>query len=173
MQAGKFIIGGLAALCIALSGCNSGDGLTVVAAADLLGKWNFTQGKYQNKNKITVNGKVMLDTVENETEDLTGDGYYVEFKDSAKFAANIPNSGGPLPEKASAAASIPISGTWAVEGNTLTLISSFGTFKDTLLAQVAVSGASATFTLIDEGKMSEGTYITEWSNLDEYTATKQ
>jgi hypothetical protein len=167
----KIILMGFTAICMALAGCNSGNGTGApVNMADLLGRWNFTQAKYHDKMKTTNAGKVVMDTTTDTTMNVAGQGFYVEFKDSSKFTANIPSQY-TFPEKASAA-SIPTSGTWSVAGNLLTLISVLGTFKDTLVVQTAITGSTAVFTTGDEETYTEGTYTTTTSSTTEFTATK-
>ena len=168
----KIILMGFVAFCMALAGCNSGNGTGVpVSAAELLGRWNFTQAKYHTR-MVTKQGTVTKsDTTIDTTTDVTGKGFYVEFKDSSKFSANIPTYY-QLPEKASAA-QIPTSGTWSVEGSRLTMIMGAGIYKDTLIAETAITGSTVVFTTGEEMTEDYNGFVTTYSSSSVFTATKQ
>jgi hypothetical protein len=168
---GKFVAAGIAVLGLALSGCNSGSGVTAVAAGDLIGKWLFTKADIHTEMYVVSDGKVITDTKRDTTMDVTTYGYYVELKDSSKFTANIPPIG--LGKGSAAPAALPaITGTWSVTGNTLSMITGTGMYTDTLLAEVAITGASGTFTFASVSESKEGTYSSKYVNSWKVAANK-
>ncbi|GEM_PF-4363155 len=162
-----FGLGILAGACLMILACNSGDGVTAVSSTELVGHWNFTRAEFHYTSKTTPAVAGVPDYKKDTVMDVTGKGNYIEFKNNMTYVANLPTISLGF---AKAVAAKVDSGTWSINGNTLTTIS---VAKDTVIAAVSISGASGTFTasLNDSSTDAGETTTTSFSSV--FVGTKQ
>lgn len=155
-----------------LAACNGGtDSGTPPTTAELIGKWLLrevaTKGEITMKFPPLVDTSTKIDTVET----YTGSDNYMTFKTDNTYEANMPETdppdGGIDAAKRAVPRMAPLeTGTWALAGSDLTLITDATTenpYKDTIAMKVSLSGTTLKTHLHMDTSSSEGgfTYSTK------------